>query len=171
MGAHARGVVGYVCSTNFYLLFYPSSTPVGASSQFLLCNFLLSPAELAWSQMIKQPCKSGRCTKETPTIKKSPTPFFLSKEEQWKKGNKKKNILTPNKYMAMGPSGAWYQEWPCWLVADSKLLLCSAEVVQWLRVAHSKRPNWVSIFSPPSPEDGNRSNFWKFLFSRIPDNW
>jgi hypothetical protein len=53
MGAHALGFVGYVCSTNFYLLFCPSSTHVGASSQFLLCNFLLSPAELAWSQMIK----------------------------------------------------------------------------------------------------------------------
>jgi hypothetical protein len=31
-----------------------------------------------------------------------------------------------NKYMAMGPSGARCQEWPCWLVASSKLLLCSA---------------------------------------------
>jgi hypothetical protein len=53
MGAHALGFVGYVCSTNFYLLFHPSSTHVGASSQILLCNFLLSPAELAWSQMVK----------------------------------------------------------------------------------------------------------------------
>jgi hypothetical protein len=53
MGVHALGFVGYVCSTNFYLLFYPSSMPVGASSQFLLWNSLLSPAELAWSQMIK----------------------------------------------------------------------------------------------------------------------
>jgi hypothetical protein len=53
MGAHALGFVGDVCSTNFYRLFYPSSTHVGASSQFLLCNFLLSPAELAWSQIIK----------------------------------------------------------------------------------------------------------------------
>jgi hypothetical protein len=53
MGARALGFVGYVCSTNFYRLFYPSSTHVGASLQFLNCNFLLSPAELAWSQMIK----------------------------------------------------------------------------------------------------------------------
>jgi hypothetical protein len=53
MGAHALGFVGYVCSTNFYLHFYPSSTHMGASSQFLLCNFLVSPAEIAWSQMIK----------------------------------------------------------------------------------------------------------------------
>jgi hypothetical protein len=45
--------VGCVCSTNFYRLFYPSSTHVGASSQFLLCNFWLSPAELTWSQTIK----------------------------------------------------------------------------------------------------------------------
>jgi hypothetical protein len=60
MGAHAFGFVGYACNTNFYLLFYPSSTDVGALSQFLLCNFLLSPAELAWSQMIKLLCKSER---------------------------------------------------------------------------------------------------------------
>jgi hypothetical protein len=53
MGAHVLGFVGYVCSTNFWPLFYLSSTHVGASSQFLLCNLLLSPAELAWSQMIK----------------------------------------------------------------------------------------------------------------------
>jgi hypothetical protein len=52
MGARALGFVGYVCSTNFYGLFYPSFTHVGASSQSLLCNFLLSPAEIAWSQML-----------------------------------------------------------------------------------------------------------------------
>jgi hypothetical protein len=34
-----------------YLIIW--ATHVGASSQFLLCNFLLSPAELTWSQMIK----------------------------------------------------------------------------------------------------------------------
>jgi hypothetical protein len=28
--------------------------------------------------------------------------------------------------MAMGPSGVRCQEWPCWLVAGNKLLLCSA---------------------------------------------
>jgi hypothetical protein len=32
-------------------------------------------------------------------------------------------------YMAMGPSGARCQEWPCWLVAGSKLLLCSALLI------------------------------------------
>jgi hypothetical protein len=37
-------------STSF---FYPSSTPVGALSQFLLHIFLLSPAELALSQVNK----------------------------------------------------------------------------------------------------------------------
>jgi hypothetical protein len=42
------------------------------------------------------------------------------------KEEKKKTVLTLNKYMAMGPSGARRQEWPCWLVAGSKLLLCSA---------------------------------------------
>jgi hypothetical protein len=62
MGARAVGFVGYVCSRKFYLLFCPSSTIVGAPSQFLLCNFLLSSAELAWSQMIKCSylCKSHR---------------------------------------------------------------------------------------------------------------
>jgi hypothetical protein len=34
--------------------------------------------------------------------------------------------LKLNKYMAMGPSGARCQEWPCWLVAGSTLLLCSS---------------------------------------------
>jgi hypothetical protein len=51
--AHALGFVGYVCSTNFYLLFYPSSMHVRALSQFLLYIFFLSPAELACSQVIK----------------------------------------------------------------------------------------------------------------------
>jgi hypothetical protein len=34
-GAHALGFVDYVCSTNIYLLFCPSSTPVRALSQFI----------------------------------------------------------------------------------------------------------------------------------------
>jgi hypothetical protein len=38
---------------NFYLLFYPSSTHVRALSLFLVHIFLLPPAELAWSQVIK----------------------------------------------------------------------------------------------------------------------
>jgi hypothetical protein len=50
-----------------------------------------------------------RCSKGTPIIKKSPTPPFLSKEEQRKK-EKKTKVLTLNKYMAMGPSGARCQE-------------------------------------------------------------
>jgi hypothetical protein len=52
IGAHALGFVGYVCSENLYLRFYPSSTHVRALSQFLLYTFLLSPAELAWSRVI-----------------------------------------------------------------------------------------------------------------------
>jgi hypothetical protein len=40
-------------SINFYLLVYPTSMYVRALSQFLLNNFLLSPAELAWSHVIK----------------------------------------------------------------------------------------------------------------------
>jgi hypothetical protein len=43
-----------------------------------------------------------------------------------KQPKRKTKVLTLNKYMAMGPSGARCQEWPCWLVASSKLLLCSA---------------------------------------------
>jgi hypothetical protein len=53
-----------------------------------------------------------------------PTPPFLSKKGTTKK--EKTKALTLNKYMAMGPSGARCQEWPCWLIAGSKLLLCSA---------------------------------------------
>jgi hypothetical protein len=49
IGAHA---LGYVGSTNFYLLFYFSSAHVRALSQFLLNIFFLSSAELAWSQVI-----------------------------------------------------------------------------------------------------------------------
>jgi hypothetical protein len=52
--------VCYVCSTHFYLLLYSSSTHMLALSQFLLYIFLLCPAELAWSQVIKQLCKSDR---------------------------------------------------------------------------------------------------------------
>jgi hypothetical protein len=50
---HALGFVGWVCSINFYLPFYPSSTNLRALSQFLLHIFLLSPSELAWSQVMK----------------------------------------------------------------------------------------------------------------------
>jgi hypothetical protein len=36
-------------------------------------------------------------------------------------------------------------------------------LVQWLRLALSKGPNWVGVF-PPSPADGNRSNFRNVVF-------
>jgi hypothetical protein len=49
-----------------------------------------------------------RCSKGTPIIKTSPTPPFLSKEEQRKK--EKTKVLTLNKYMAMGASRARCQE-------------------------------------------------------------
>jgi hypothetical protein len=42
-------------------------------------------------------------------LQKKPNPSLLSKEEQRKKGEKTK-VLTQNKYMAMGPSGARCQE-------------------------------------------------------------
>jgi hypothetical protein len=41
---------------NLYLLLYPSVTHVSALSQFLLHIFLLSPAELAWSQEEEAQC-------------------------------------------------------------------------------------------------------------------
>jgi hypothetical protein len=47
-----------------------------------------------------------RCSKGTPIIEK-PNPSLLSKEERKKKQTK---VLTLNKYMAMGPSGARCQE-------------------------------------------------------------
>jgi hypothetical protein len=42
--------------------------------------------------------------------KKKPNPSLLPKEEQRKKKKKKTKVLTLNKYMAMGPSGARCQE-------------------------------------------------------------
>jgi hypothetical protein len=53
IGAHALGFVGYVYSTNFYLLFHLISTHVRALSKFLLYTSLLPRTELAWSQVIK----------------------------------------------------------------------------------------------------------------------
>jgi hypothetical protein len=47
--------------------------------------------------------------KGTPIIKK-PNPSLLSKKEQRKKKKKTTEVLTLNKYMAMGPSGARCQE-------------------------------------------------------------
>jgi hypothetical protein len=37
--------------------------------------------------------------------------------------------------------------------------------LQWLRLALSKRPNWVGVSCPLSPEDGNRSSFQNVMFS------
>jgi hypothetical protein len=51
---------------------------------------------------------------------------FLTYQRRNKERRGKTKVLTLNKYMAMGPRGARCQEWPCWLVAGSKLLLCSA---------------------------------------------
>jgi hypothetical protein len=65
------------------------------------------------------------CSKETPIIKKNQPLHFYQRRNKERRGKKPK-VLTLNKYMAMGPSGARCQEWPCWLVAGSKLQLCSA---------------------------------------------
>jgi hypothetical protein len=40
---------------------------------------------------------------------------------------------------------------------------------QWLSLARTMGPNWEGVFSPPSPEDGNRSSFRNVFFG-IPDN-
>jgi hypothetical protein len=42
-----------VCNISFCLLLSPSSTNVRALYEFLLLIFPLSPAEFAWSQVIK----------------------------------------------------------------------------------------------------------------------
>jgi hypothetical protein len=45
------------------------------------------------------------------------------------------------------------------------------EVVQWLRVALSKGPNWVGVFLPHlRTETDPVSETSCFLFSRIPDD-
>jgi hypothetical protein len=50
-----------------------------------------------------------RCSKGTPIIKKvEPLPFYQRRNNERKE--KKTKVLTLNKYMAMGPSGARCQE-------------------------------------------------------------
>jgi hypothetical protein len=101
-----------------------------------------------------------RCSKGTPIINKSPTLPFLSKDEQRKKGKK---VLTLNKYMAMGPSGARCQEWLCWLVDGSKLLLAllcgvTADCQEWScwLVARSKLLLCSALRSSSSSSSGVR---------------
>jgi hypothetical protein len=48
-------------------------------------------------------------------------------------------VSTSNKYMATGPTGARCQEWPCRLIAGSKLLLCSARSESYLVAAEKPR--------------------------------
>jgi hypothetical protein len=60
-------------------------------------------------------------------IKKRPTTPFIIKEDQWRERKKQRSRLKKN--MAMGPSGARCQEWPCRLIVGSKLLVCSAEII------------------------------------------
>jgi hypothetical protein len=50
-----------------------------------------------------------RCSKGTPIIKK-PNPSLYIKGGTTKEEKKKTKVLTLNKYMAMGPSGARCQE-------------------------------------------------------------
>jgi hypothetical protein len=71
-----------------------------------------------------------RCSKGTPIINKSNPSLFI-KGGTTKEGKKQKSWHWTNKYTTMGPSGARCQEWPCWLFAISKLLLCSALQEAW----------------------------------------
>jgi hypothetical protein len=73
------------------LLIYNTS-PLAAKKRYPLLQ-----CDLGWN----------RCSKGTPITKKL-NPSLLSKEEQRKK--KKTKVLTQNKYMAMGLSGARCQE-------------------------------------------------------------
>jgi hypothetical protein len=50
-----------------------------------------------------------RCSKGIPIIKK-PNPSLFIKGGTTKEENKKQEVLTLNKYMVMGPSGARCQE-------------------------------------------------------------
>jgi hypothetical protein len=80
-----------------------------------------------------------RCSNGTPIIKKVQTlPFYQRRNNERRK--RKTKVLTLNKYMAMGSNGARCQEWLCWLVAGSKLLLCSAD-------ARSERAGWLPAVS------------------------
>jgi hypothetical protein len=47
-----------------------------------------------------------RCSKGTPIIKKSNPSHFIKGGTTKEEKKKKTNVLTLNKYMAMGPSGA-----------------------------------------------------------------
>jgi hypothetical protein len=51
-----------------------------------------------------------RCSKGTPIIRKKSNPSLLIKGGTIKEGKKQTKVLTLNKYMAMGPSGAQCQE-------------------------------------------------------------
>jgi hypothetical protein len=62
-----------------------------------------------------------RCSKWTSIYIKKTNPSSINKEVQRKE--KRTKVLTLNKYMAMGPSGARCQMWACRLIAGSKLLL------------------------------------------------
>jgi hypothetical protein len=43
-------------------------------------------------------------------------------------------------------------------------------LVQWLRLALSKGPNWLGV-PPPRPVDGNRSSFRYVVFSNFLEYW
>jgi hypothetical protein len=101
----------------------------------------------------------GRSEQTRPPPKKNvqPLPFYQRRNNERRK--RKTKVLTLNKYMAMGRSGIRCQEWPCWLVAGSKILLCCSALLC--------RP-------PRSPASRRRRRKWKSriwdskIWSRVP---
>jgi hypothetical protein len=89
-----------------------------AGSKLLLCSVLLCSALLCSARTKEKLRWQGPAA----YIKVRPV---LSSERVPHKKKEKRNCHTSNKYMATGPTGARCQEWPCRLIAGSKLLLCS----------------------------------------------
>jgi hypothetical protein len=80
----------------------------------------------------------------------------------------------------------YYMEWFQFFLTPSRLRdntvyrsrqrpLCSpierANLIQWLRLALSKGPNWLGVLPPPWPEDGNRFSFRNVVFFNFLEYW
>jgi hypothetical protein len=80
--------------------------------------------------------------------------------------------LNSNKYLLVGPRWGLTPRLTDWLTVSRNVTLTLTTVVQWLRLALSKGPDWVGV--PPSPhlrtETDTISETSCFLFSRIPDD-
>jgi hypothetical protein len=106
----------------------------------------------------KQPnCCDGRYNREKIYLLFQTQTLDLSGRQEEQRKKKKTKVLILNKYMAMGSSGARCQEWPCWLVAGSKLLLCSdkkqrreetgKDRIDSQKSVNSLSVSWLSAFS------------------------